>query len=167
MSRSSGVAFFLVAVMAAAACDDARSSVAPSPVTPSPAGSTGTTTIKGTVNVSTAAQSTGQLAAEAPTTLEVCVVGTDICVEVDASGQFEASGDYNGEIHLLVSGSGYNVEFIIPDVGPAEIVTVKIELDGDGGTIEIESRQGGSYPSDENSSDGDSDSQSEDSGESP
>ena len=158
MSRSLAAAFFVVAVIAAAACDQAKSSFAPSPVTPSPAGSTEATTIQGTVNVSPAAQSTGQLAAHAPGTLEVCVVGTDICVGVDASGHFEASGDYSGEVHLLVSGSGHNVEFVIHDVGSGEIITVTVELDGDYETIQIVSRQGGSHSSDDNSSyDGPSD----------
>ena len=72
----------LVAGLAAAACSD--ESGTSSPLSPSPVTS-GATTIKGTAKVSTTPQSAGQLAAQATGTLEVCVIGTDMCAEVAAS----------------------------------------------------------------------------------
>ena len=166
MSRSLSVAFLLVAVMAASGCDQARSSFAPQPVSssplPSPAGSTGAT-ITGTVDVVTFAQSAqsaqfaGQFAVEAPialtTTVMVCVDGAapEICVEVDALGNFTLTGDFTGDVHLHFFGSGYDVRLIIHDVYSDEVVTIRVELNGDYGTLPVESRERGRHPSDPNS----------------
>lgn len=166
MSRSLSVASLLVTVMAASGCDQARSSFAPPPVSssplPSPAGSTGAT-ITGTVDVATSAHSAqsaqlaGQFAVKAPTaltaTVMVCVNGaaSEICVEADALGNFTLTGDFIGDVHLHFFGSGYDVRLIIHDVYSDEVVTIRVELNGDYGTLPVESRERGRHPSDPNS----------------
>ena len=162
MSRSLRVAFLLVTVIVASGCDH-TSSFAPSAVSSSPLASpsrsTGAT-ITGTVEVATSAQPaqfSGRFAAAAPadltTTIMVCVDGAvpEICVEVDLFGQFTLEGDFTKDVHLHFFGSGQNVRLIVHDMYSDEVVTIRVKLHGDYGTVQVESRERGGHPSDPNS----------------
>ena len=92
----------------------------------------------------------------------MCVVGTDICADVDDSGNFELSGDFSGDISLHFIGLDQDLTLTIHDVKPGETVTVTVELDGASSTIRIESREAGDDSPDDPSDDPSEDDVSED-----
>ena len=85
----------------------------------------------------------GALAADGGSSLRVCVVGTDVCVDVDGSGAFEISGDFAGDVQLNFLGSGHDVVVTVHDVQPGQTITVTVSLNYDTGTLDVESRHGG------------------------
>ena len=117
-----------------------------SPVSPSafPSGG-GATTITGTARPTSAAPlSFGSLAtAGSDSTMEVCVVGADVCTVADASGRFEVVGDFIGDIQLRFSGPGQDVVVTVYDVQPGQTITVTVSLNGQSGTLQVDSRDGG------------------------
>ena len=130
----------LMAIVSVAAC----SGNSGSPSSPSALPS-GTTTIAGTAQAAgtTGGLSFGPLSHEGSDgPLEVCVVGTDICAVADASGHFELVGNFVGDVQLEFSGQGHSVVVTVHDVQPGEIITVRVTLNGNAGTLDVESRQG-------------------------
>ena len=117
-----------------------------SPVSPSafPSGG-GATTITGTARpMGAAALSFGSLAnAGNDGAVEVCVVGSDVCAVADASGRFEVVGDFVGDVQLRFSGAGQDFAVTVYDVQPGQTITVTVSLNGQSGTLQVESREGG------------------------
>jgi len=155
MRRTTLWALGILVIAGGIACSHSSSS---SPIAPSSASSSVSpgagagTAIRGTANVrgsggasnALALRSlTSTLAAESDGTITVCVVDTDVCAGVDEAGNFELIGDFSGDVHLHFFGGAQNVELIIRDVQPGDIITITVDLNGDTGTIRIESREAG------------------------
>ena len=124
-----------------------------SPTSPSASLSGGATTISGTALAEGGATSSSQRtslstrtfgALDNPDDLRVCVVGTDVCVGVGESGTFELNGDLEGDVELHITGQDQDVRVTVNDVRAGETVVVSISLNGDHGSLEVESRRGGS-----------------------
>lgn len=118
-----------------------------SPVSPSafPSGG-GATTITGTAHTAgaTAALSFGQLThAGGDHPVEVCVVGADLCAVADESGYFELVGNFVGDLRLRFSSDDHDVVVTIHDVQLGQTIRVTVSLDGQSGTLEVDSREGG------------------------
>ena len=150
----------LLLMIAGVACSNAGLG---SPVSPSSSG-IGATTIRGTTQVAGVSQSAGRFASRshAPSTIRVCISGTDTCTEVDGSGNFELTGNFTGDIQLQFTGPQGTVTLTIPNVQPGETILVTVELNGTNGIIRIQSRHGGDDDSDDDSADHDSDDDSAD-----
>ncbi len=71
-------------------------------------------------------------------------MGTDVCVGVGESGTFELNGDLAGDVELHITGRGQDVHVTVNDVQAGETVVVSISLNGDHGSLQVESRRGGS-----------------------
>ena len=124
-----------------------------SPTSPSASLSGGGTTISGTALAEGGATSSSQRtslstrtfgALDTPDDLRVCVVGADVCVGVGESGTFELNGDLEGDVELHITGRDQDVRVTVDDVRAGETVVVSIRLNGDHGSLEVESRRGGS-----------------------
>ena len=118
-----------------------------SPVSPSafPSGG-GATTITGTAHTAgaTAALSFGQLShAGSDDPVEVCVVGADLCAVADESGYFELVGNLVGDLRLRFSSDDHDVVVTIHDVQLGQTIRVTVSLNGQSGTLEVDSREGG------------------------
>ena len=118
-----------------------------SPVSPSafPSGG-GATTITGTAHTAgaTAALSFGQLShAGGDDPVEVCVVGADLCAVADESGYFELVGNLVGDLRLRFSSDDHDVVVTIHDVQLGQTIRVTVSLNGQSGTLEVDSREGG------------------------
>ena len=118
-----------------------------SPASPSSFPSGGSTTINGTAQTSAAATPLFGEQRVNGNTLQVCVVGTDACVNADGSGRFALSGDFSGDIRLSFSGAGQDVVVTLHDVQPGQTITVTVALHGTTGTVDAESREGGNSSS--------------------
>ena len=123
-----------------------------SPTSPSASLSGGATTISGTALAEGGATSSSQRTSlstrtfgglDTPDDLRVCVVGTDVCVGVGESGTFELNGDLEGDVELHITGRGQDVHVTVNDVRSGETVVVSIRLNGDHGSLHVESRRGG------------------------
>ena len=114
-----------------------------SPASPSSVPSGGSTTINGTAQTSATATPLFGEQRVNNNTLQVCVVGTDACVNADGAGRFELSGDFSGDIQLRFSGAGQDVVVTLHDVQPGQTITVTVALNGRTGTVDVESREGG------------------------
>ena len=133
MRKTASVGLSLLVVIGFVAC----SGSANSPTSPSALPFGGATTITGTAQTTgTAALSFGQLAhTDSDGPLEVCVVGTDVCAVVDASGHFELVGNFVGDIQLqFSSGADHNVMVTVHDVQLGQTITVTVSLNGESGT---------------------------------
>ncbi len=124
-----------------------------SPTSPSASLSAGATTISGTALAESGATASSQRTSlstrtfgglDNPNDLQVCVVGTDVCVGVGESGTFELNGDLAGDLELHITGRGQDVRVTVNDVLAGETVVVSISLNGDHGSLQVESRRGGS-----------------------
>ena len=124
-----------------------------SPTSPSASLSGGATTISGTALAEGGATSSSQRtslstrtfgALDNPDDLRVCVMGTDVCVGIGESGTFELNGDLEGDVELHITGRDQDVRVTVDDVRAGETVVVSIRLNGDHGSLEVESRRGGS-----------------------
>ena len=147
MRKTASVGLSLLVVIGFVAC----SGSANSPTSPSALPFGGATTITGTAQTTgTAALSFGQLAhTDSDGPLEVCVVGTDVCAVVDASGHFELVGNFVGDIQLqFSSGADHNVMVTVHDVQLGQTITVTVSLNGESGTVVVESREGGASAED-------------------
>ena len=124
-----------------------------SPTSPSAFPSGGATTISGTAvpegGTTVSGQRTGLSTPtfgaldSHPSGLRVCVVGADICVEVGESGTFELNGDFVGDVELHFTGPGQDVRVTVTDVRSGRTIIVSVSLNGDTGSLDVESRQGG------------------------
>lgn len=122
-----------------------------SPTSPSASLSGGTTTISGTA-LTEGGAATGQRTSLSPRTftslanpsdLQVCVAETNVCVGVGESGTFELNGNLEGDVELHITGRGQDVHVTVNDVLAGETIVVSISLNGDHGSLEVESRRGG------------------------
>lgn len=88
-----------------------------------PAGSQMRTTFIGNVVAATAAADEGAIAGLSA--VQVCVLGTSFCTEVDETGAFTLAADVGGDVVLIFSGPDFTARLALNDV-PAG-ATVRIE----------------------------------------
>lgn len=145
MLRTARLLILLLTPVALVACGDSGS-----PASPSALPSAGSSTINGTALVAGATSAAAQLGAQSVSAqanirdgIRVCVVGTDVCADVDGAGTFVLNGDFSADVELQFDGRGQNVRVMVVDVQPGETVTVRVELNGNRGTLEVESRDRG------------------------
>ena len=151
MKRTTLIGVSLCMAIGLAACSGGNGSPASPSAFPSAGATTsGATTISGTAVAGggTTGQSTGLStptfgALDSHSGLRVCVVGTNICVEVGPSGTFELSGDFVGDVELHITGPGHDVFVTVTNVQSGQTIIVSITLNGDVGSLQVESRQEG------------------------
>jgi Big-like domain-containing protein len=69
-------------------------------------------------------------AMSAATVVQVCVVGTSFCTEVDASGTFTLDAHVSGDVTLIFDGPDFTARLTLVDVPPGATVTIhNIECD--------------------------------------
>lgn len=131
----------LVAPILGVACGDGGSPASPSALPSATSATiTGTALVAGSSGVTQlGAQSVGATASAADQ-IRVCVVGTDVCANVDGTGTFVLSGDFADDVELHFDGRGQSVRVTVVDVQPGETITIRVELNGNRGTLEVESR---------------------------
>jgi hypothetical protein len=149
MRGVAGIGTALLAAVAIVGC----SGNGGSPASPSAIPAGGSATINGTAQaLGGSSASTGTLLGSRSVAalaggldgLRVCAVEADVCVMVDDStGAFVLSGAFSNDVELHFEGPGQNVRVTVLDVRAGETVTVRVELNGNRGALQVESRHGG------------------------
>jgi Domain of unknown function (DUF5666) len=115
-----------VAALVAPACSSDRPTTPTAPSS-SPGPATGTATISGTVNNTTAARN-------------VSIVGTSTGSAIDGTGRFELRSVSSGDVQLQFSGTGIDARVMIAGVNSGEQIRIVVTITGSTALLNVEER---------------------------